>query len=128
MEESGRLRYMGLQRVGHDWATSLHFTSYVKGRNREEEQRETSVEEDDRISLNSEQKSTLVRKKNRGEATWRAQIKDLDTIRAYQVWTGQFFCGCQTNLYFPLVITQHHHPPVEHSHKPAIGQVDFPGA
>ena len=27
MGESGRLQSMGLQRVGHDWATSLHFTS-----------------------------------------------------------------------------------------------------
>ena len=27
MEEPGRLQSMGLQRVGHDWATSLHFTS-----------------------------------------------------------------------------------------------------
>ena len=26
-EESGRLQSMRLQRVGHDWATSLHFTS-----------------------------------------------------------------------------------------------------
>ena len=26
-EEPGRLQSMGLQRVGHDWATSLHFTS-----------------------------------------------------------------------------------------------------
>ena len=29
-EESGRLQSMGLQRVGHDWATSLHFTSTCK--------------------------------------------------------------------------------------------------
>ena len=30
-EEPGRLQSMGLQRVGHDWATSLHFTfSYAK--------------------------------------------------------------------------------------------------
>ena len=29
-EERGRLRYMGLRRVGHNWATSLHFIySYV---------------------------------------------------------------------------------------------------
>ena len=28
-EESGRLQSMGSQRVGHDWATSLHFTSSV---------------------------------------------------------------------------------------------------
>ena len=27
MEEPGRLQSMGSQRVGHDWATSLHFTS-----------------------------------------------------------------------------------------------------
>ena len=27
MEEVGRLQSMGSQRVGHDWATSLHFTS-----------------------------------------------------------------------------------------------------
>ena len=27
-EDPGRLQSMGLQRVGHDWATSLHFTSY----------------------------------------------------------------------------------------------------
>ena len=27
MEKPGRLQSMGLQRVGHDWATSLHFTS-----------------------------------------------------------------------------------------------------
>ena len=27
MEEPGRLQSMGLQRVGHDLATSLHFTS-----------------------------------------------------------------------------------------------------
>ena len=26
-EDPGRLQSMGLQRVGHDWATSLHFTS-----------------------------------------------------------------------------------------------------
>ena len=26
-EEPGRLQFMGSQRVGHDWATSLHFTS-----------------------------------------------------------------------------------------------------
>ena len=26
-EEPGRLQSMGLQRIGHDWATSLHFTS-----------------------------------------------------------------------------------------------------
>ena len=26
-EEPGRLQSMGLQRVGHDWVTSLHFTS-----------------------------------------------------------------------------------------------------
>ena len=26
MENPGRLQSMGLQRVGHDWATSLHFT------------------------------------------------------------------------------------------------------
>ena len=25
MEEPGRLQSMGLQRVGHDWVTSLHF-------------------------------------------------------------------------------------------------------
>ena len=28
MEELGRLQSVGLQRVGHDWATSLHFTIY----------------------------------------------------------------------------------------------------
>ena len=27
-EEPGRLQYMGSQRVRHDWATSLHFTSF----------------------------------------------------------------------------------------------------
>ena len=27
MEEPGRLQSTGSQRVGHDWATSLHFTS-----------------------------------------------------------------------------------------------------
>ena len=27
MEDPGRLQFMGSQRVGHDWATSLHFTS-----------------------------------------------------------------------------------------------------
>ena len=27
MEEPGRLQPMGSKRVGHDWATSLHFTS-----------------------------------------------------------------------------------------------------
>ena len=27
MEEPGRLQSMGLQRVGHDWVTSLHFTN-----------------------------------------------------------------------------------------------------
>ena len=27
MEEHGRVQSMALQRVGHDWATSLHFTS-----------------------------------------------------------------------------------------------------
>ena len=27
MEELGRLQSMGSQRVGHDWETSLHFTS-----------------------------------------------------------------------------------------------------
>ena len=27
-EEPGRLQSMGSQRVGHDWATSLHFTSF----------------------------------------------------------------------------------------------------
>ena len=27
MEKPGRLQSMGLQRVGHDWATALHFTS-----------------------------------------------------------------------------------------------------
>ena len=30
MEEPGRLQSMGSQRVGHDWATSLHFTSNVQ--------------------------------------------------------------------------------------------------
>ena len=30
-EEPGRLQSMGSQRVGHNWATSLHFTSWVKG-------------------------------------------------------------------------------------------------
>ena len=29
-EEPGRLQAMGLQRVGHDWVTSLHFTSTLK--------------------------------------------------------------------------------------------------
>ena len=29
MEEPGRLQSMGLQRVGHNWATSLHFTLYI---------------------------------------------------------------------------------------------------
>ena len=29
-EEPGRLQSMGSQRVGHDWATSLHFTSLWK--------------------------------------------------------------------------------------------------
>ena len=28
MEEPGRLQSMGLQRVGHDWVTTLHFTSF----------------------------------------------------------------------------------------------------
>ena len=28
-EEPGELQSTGLQRVGHDWATSLHFTSYL---------------------------------------------------------------------------------------------------
>ena len=28
MKEPGRLQSMGLKRVGHDWATSLHFTSF----------------------------------------------------------------------------------------------------
>ena len=28
MEESGRLQFMGLQRVGHDWATSLLQTNW----------------------------------------------------------------------------------------------------
>ena len=26
MEEHGKLQFMGSQRVGHDWATSLNFT------------------------------------------------------------------------------------------------------
>ena len=30
MEEPGRLQSMGLQRVGHNWVTSLHFTKYYK--------------------------------------------------------------------------------------------------
>ena len=29
MEKPGRLQSMGSQRVGHDWATSLHFTLHV---------------------------------------------------------------------------------------------------
>ena len=29
MEEGGRLQSMGSQRVGHDWAISLHFTYMV---------------------------------------------------------------------------------------------------
>ena len=29
-EEPGRLQSMGLQRVGHDWATSLHFKATVR--------------------------------------------------------------------------------------------------
>ena len=29
MEEPGRLQSMGLQRVRHDWVTSLHFTSWL---------------------------------------------------------------------------------------------------
>ena len=29
MEESGRLQYMGLERVGHNWATSLHILEWV---------------------------------------------------------------------------------------------------
>ena len=29
-EEPGRLQSMGLQRVGHDWATSLHIVDYVR--------------------------------------------------------------------------------------------------
>ena len=29
MEEPGRLQSMGSQRVGHDWATSLHFIAYL---------------------------------------------------------------------------------------------------
>ena len=29
-EEPGGLQSMGSQRVGHDWATSLYFTSYEK--------------------------------------------------------------------------------------------------
>ena len=29
-EEPGRLQSMGSQRVGHDWTTSLHFTSILK--------------------------------------------------------------------------------------------------
>ena len=28
--EPGRLQFMGSQRVGHDWATSLHFSSWEK--------------------------------------------------------------------------------------------------
>ena len=32
MEEPGRLQNMGLQRVGYDWATSLHFTKSIKWR------------------------------------------------------------------------------------------------
>ena len=31
-EEPGRLQSMGSQRVGHDWATSLHFTSMYSAR------------------------------------------------------------------------------------------------
>ena len=34
MEEASSLQSMGLQRVGHDWATSLHFTSYTYLRTR----------------------------------------------------------------------------------------------
>ena len=30
MEEPGRLQFTGSQRVGHDWATSLHFTSLIR--------------------------------------------------------------------------------------------------
>ena len=30
MEEPGGLQSMGSQRIGHDWATSLHFTSFLK--------------------------------------------------------------------------------------------------
>ena len=29
-EEPGSLQSMGLQRVGHDWATSLHFTLFLR--------------------------------------------------------------------------------------------------
>ena len=32
MEESGRLRYMGLLRVGHDWATSLSLFTFMNWR------------------------------------------------------------------------------------------------
>ena len=32
MEKPGRLQSMGLQRVGHDWVTSLHFTKYALGK------------------------------------------------------------------------------------------------
>ena len=32
MEEPGRLQFMGLQRVGHDWTTSLHFTGGSDGK------------------------------------------------------------------------------------------------
>ena len=30
VEKPGRLQSMGSQRVGHDWATSLHFTSFYR--------------------------------------------------------------------------------------------------
>ena len=30
MEEPGRLQSMGLQRVGHNWVTSLHFQTFPK--------------------------------------------------------------------------------------------------
>ena len=37
-EEPGRLQSMGLQRVGHDWATSLTYYNYTPKRSRLEAQ------------------------------------------------------------------------------------------
>ena len=44
-EKAGRLQSMGSQRVGHDWATSLHFTSleaYKRPANRKDTKYETN--------------------------------------------------------------------------------------
>ena len=78
-EEPGSLQPMGSQRVRHDWATSLHFTS-LNGK--------TDAEAEAPVLLPPDKKSWLIWKDPDAEKDWRQEVKGVteDEMVGWHHW------------------------------------------